>query len=433
MIRLNFIIGVLTLFSAPIFAQNILTPDEAIAETIENNFGIKIARKNIELATNNASRTAVGFGPTVNATAGTTLTLGGSNQKFSNGNENSVNNALAYGGNASISGNYALYDQTRNVTLNQLKEVLNLSDLQLRQTIEFNIVQLISLYYDVARLTSTLNVLNETIAVSSRRVQRVSYQYEYGQGVRLDILNAEVDVQRDSINYFNTLQQLANAKRDLNVIMGLPLDHSFEVDTTVKYDDLALSTLRERLSDDNIELQLLDKNVHINQFDLQIIEAEKKPRLSATGAYNYSRQQNASTAFITSSNNRGLNLGLNLNWNLFDGGIRNLRRQNTEISLQSLQLQRDQLLQELDRDLTNAWENYQNALFILRSEEINLNTSQLNFARTEEQFNLGQSSSIEFRQAQLNLLNAATNYTNAKYDAKVIEVTLLQLAGMLLK
>jgi outer membrane protein TolC len=346
--------------------------------------------------------------------------------------ENTVSNAASYGGNASVTGAFTLFDKTRDVTLDQLQEVLNLSNLQLRQTIEINLVQLIGRYYEVARLATTLKVLSETISVSNRRLERVEYLYEYGQGSRLDILNAEVDVQRDSINFFNTQQFLFNAKRDLNVIMGLDLDHQFEIDTSIKYDDLLLEDLRSDLLNNNIELQLLDKNVDINQLDFQIIEAEKKPRVSATGAYNYSIQKNPAKAFITSSNNRGLNLGLSLNWNLYDGGLRNLRKQNTEISIQSLQLEREQLLLALNRDLDNAWESYQTALFILKSEETNLNTSKLNFARTEEQFNLGQSSSLEFRQAQLNLLNAATNYNNAKYDAKVIEVTLHQLGGTLL-
>ena len=57
--RLNLIIGVLVAFSTLSSGQNILTPDEAITQTIENNFGIKIATKSIEIATNNASKTAV--------------------------------------------------------------------------------------------------------------------------------------------------------------------------------------------------------------------------------------------------------------------------------------------------------------------------------------------------------------------------------------
>ena len=433
-ITCNLLALILTTFAGnPIWSQSILTPDQAIRVTLDNNFGIKIAKKNIDIATNNASKTAVGYNPTLSAAAGASTNIGGSSQKFNSGMEANVSNALSLSGNANITGSYTIYDETRSITLDQLREILNFSNLQLRQAIETNVLQLIAKYYDVARLTSGINVLNQTIFVSNRRLERVRYQYEYGQGVRLDILNAEVDVQRDSINLINTQQQLYNAKRDLNVIMGLPIDNQIDVDTTVNYQVITLEVLREDMLDNNIEINLLDKNVTINQYDLQLIEAEKKPRLSASGAYSYNQSKNPSGAFINSSNSRGLNIGLNMAWNLYDGGLRNLRKQNTEISLQSLQLSRDQLLQELERDLINTWENYQNALYILQAEETNLNTSRLNFDRTEEQFNLGQASSVEFRQAQLNLLSTATNFNNAKFDAKVIEISLMQLAGLLIR
>ena len=49
----------------------------------------------------------------------------------------------------------------------------------------------------------------------------------------------------------------------------------------------------------------------------------------------------------------------------------------------------------------------------------NVNTNQDNFERSENQFQLGQITSVEFRQAQINLQNAQTSYNLAKYDAKL--------------
>ncbi len=54
------------------------------------------------------------------------------------------------------------------------------------------------------------------------------------------------------------------------------------------------------------------------------------------------------------------------------------------------------------------------------------------FNRTQKQYKLGQQTYIEFRLAQINLLNTQTAYNNAKYDAKLIELQLLQLSGQLL-
>jgi outer membrane protein TolC len=45
---------------------------------------------------------------------------------------------------------------------------------------------------------------------------------------------------------------------------------------------------------------------------------------------------------------------------------------------------------------------------------------------------LGQITSIDFRQAQVNLINAELSVSSAKYTAKNAELQLLQLAGTLL-
>ena len=415
-------------------SQTTLTQAEAVQKTLANNFGIQVAKNNIEIAENNASKENNGFLPTINANAGSTANLGGSTQKFGNGNENLVENAFTWSANASITVNYTLYDQTRTYTLEQLKEVLNLSELQLRQTIEVNLLQLVNAYYNIARLTENLALEAKTIELSKSRLQRALYQQEYGQGTRLNILNAEVDIQRDSINYLNTEQQLANAKRSLQVIMTETELEDFEVETEVEYDEnLLLEELITSAQKNNIDVLLANKNIYISNYDLQIIEAQKKPVVGANASYSYSFQDNASEAFITSSNNRGWSAGLNVSWNLFDGGARKIRTQNTLINIQNQQLQKEQLLQELQVTLTNAWESYQNALYILKVEEANVATNQLNLDYTQERFKSGQVSSVEFRQAQLNLLNASTNFNRAKYDAKVIELELVQLAGGLLE
>jgi outer membrane protein len=66
----------------------------------------------------------------------------------------------------------------------------------------------------------------------------------------------------------------------------------------------------------------------------------------------------------------------------------------------------------------------------LQAKNVAANTG--NLERSQERFKLGQVSSIEFRQAQVNLLHAETIKNLAKYDAKRAEYQLLQLAGQLL-
>ena len=121
-----------------------------------------------------------------------------------------------------------------------------------------------------------------------------------------------------------------------------------------------------------------------------------------------------------------------LSWDLFDGGQTSVAIQNAKISKENQQLQKKQIELEVERDIANALGDYENKLYIYRVQEENVLTNQDNFNRSEEQYRLGQISSIEFRQAQINLLDAKTSLNLAKYDAKLAELQLLQLTGQLL-
>ena len=137
-----------------VFSQNRLTQKQAVANTLENNYGIRIAKNDVEVARNNTDRRANGYNPTLNASAGPTASLSSSSQKFNGPLEDvEINNAFSWAANASVRANYTLFDKSRDYNLEQLKEVLDLTDLQLRQTVETNILQVLNSYYEVARLT----------------------------------------------------------------------------------------------------------------------------------------------------------------------------------------------------------------------------------------------------------------------------------------
>ena len=122
-----------------------------------------------------------------------------------------------------------------------------------------------------------------------------------------------------------------------------------------------------------------------------------------------------------------------MRYNLYDGGLRKVQEQNTKLNIEGQNLAKEELIRNIERDITNAWHDYQNALFVIETEKSNLSTSEVNFERTEELYKAGQISSVEFRQAQLNLLSASNNYINAQYDAKQIEIQLNFLTGRIIE
>ena len=424
----------LVLRAIQVDAQNILTKKQALEIALENNYGVKIASNNVEIAKNNSSVYNTGYLPTVTSSAGANYNNSNQDIERQDGTTTTVNGAETKSFNASIGLNYTIFDGLgRKYNYKQLKETYNLTELQARETIENMYLQLFSVYFQIARLSENTNNLNEALKISKQRLERAQYQYEYGQSTKLELLNAEVDVNNDSINFINSKQEYFNVKRDLNIVLGSQQDLSYEVETDVDF--ISLITFEELFNkaiDNNVLLKQFEKNIAISEFNLKLNKSGYLPTAGLTTSYGWNKSINPPTSFLAGSNSTGLNAGINLSWNLFDGGSTKTRVANAKIALENQQILKEQQLEILKNNLNNVYDSYQNALFVLQAQEKNVLTNQNNFERTQERYKLGQITSIEFRQAQINLLNSKTAYSNSKFDAKLLELELLQLSGELL-
>ena len=135
---------------------------------------------------------------------------------------------------------------------------------------------------------------------------------------------------------------------------------------------------------------------------------------------------------VNVNNTRNFGLGASLTWNLFDGGRGVTQVKNAKIALSNQDLAEQQLKLEVRRNIANAKGDYQNRLRVFELQEQNVITATDNYNRSNERYKLGQITSVELRQAQINLLNAKTSRNAAKFAAKVAELQLLQLTGQLL-
>lgn len=421
-----------------------LSKERAIRIMLEENFSIMVVENNVRIAENNADILNSGYLPVLSGNAGTNYDLTTSTTDFNGALDNQGNprepvvieDAETTVYNASLNLDYTLFDGLgRYYNYKALKEQYNLSELQARETIENTAVQLLTVYYDVARISENVGVLQSALEISRRRATRAEYLVEYGQTSKLELLNARVDVNTDSINLLNARQQLANAKRDLNLLLNRDLETAFKVDTTVSFlSELELQKYIDSAAVNNVRLLQNSSDRQISDYNLKRNKGLLLPTIGLSGSYGWNRSENPASAFFpgTTRTSNSFNVGLNLRWNLFDAGGAYTSIRNSRITLENQEILQRQIEQEVLRDIANARGDYENALYIFRLQEQNVLTNRDNFSRSGEQFKLGQITSLEFRQAQINLLTALVTKNAAKYTAKIAEARLLQLVGQLL-
>jgi len=435
MIRLRFIHLLLLIPFCSVFAQeNTLSKEDAIALALKNNFGVIIAKNNLKIADNNKNILNSGYLPSLTGNAGGSFDQNNQEATFQDGSVRAIDGAETTRYNASLNLNFTLFDGLgRWYDYKRLKEEYGLSELETRETIETTMIQLYTVYFEVARLTENIKVLEDTFSNTQKRLQRSEYSFDYGQTNKLDVLNAQVDLVNDSINLMNTRQTSRNTKRDLNLLLNRDLASSFEVDTVIAFvNPISLEEFLDKGIANNVSVLQTEKNIKINDYAYKSSKSVFLPTVGLTGSYGWNEGNFPATNFLASSVSTGLSAGLNLTWNLFDGGNSITQIKNAKIVLDNQETIKEQIEQQVLRDVQNAKENYLNRLQVFSLQEQNVMTNQNNFERSNEQFQLGSITSIEFRQAQINLLNAQTNKNLAKYDAKLAELQLLQLTGQLL-
>jgi outer membrane protein TolC len=434
----KFIFALVLLLSFGARGQEVLPKQGAVDIALENNYDILVSNNELEAAKNSSSVFNSGYLPSVFAQGGANYDENDSQIEFVDGRVQDNIETTTTNLNASVGLDYTIFDGLgRRYNYKRLQEQYNISEIRVRQVIENTLLELLASYYDVARLTENKYNLEQSLAISKSQYLREKYGYQYGQKTQLDVLNTEVNVNIDSINLLNIQRELANAKRDLNVILGRDVNIDFEVDTTVTYAlDLTLENMLASAKERNTLLLQAEKNVTLSDYDLKINQSAWIPSVGVNGAYSWNdldQSTNLDNPFAFAGRTAtGISAGVSVFWNIFDGGSTKTRIQNAKIAIDNSNIQKELVEKDLERNVANAWETYQNSLFILEAERKNVETNKRNFERSEEQFKLGQIINVELRLAQVNFLNAVNSFNQAKYTAKVAELRLLQLAGRLI-
>ena len=161
--------------------EKLLSKEDAVNLALENNFGIMVAKNRIEIAENNKGILNSGYLPTLSNTTTANYNRNDSDIEFpgqfnQDGTPRAdldIYKAEAQRYNSALNANYTLFDGLgRFYNFKRLKEQYQLSELQARETIENTILQLFSVYFEIARLTENENVLQQALEISVKRINK---------------------------------------------------------------------------------------------------------------------------------------------------------------------------------------------------------------------------------------------------------------------
>lgn len=430
------ILSVIAILSAACILQAQQVPTYTLKSCLElglqNNYSLRITRNEEQVSKNNATWGNAGYLPTLDLSAGYKGTLDNTDTKVrATGETLSENGVFDQAVNAGINLNWTIFDGF-NITANyqKLKELERQGETNTRIAVEDLIANIAAEYYNYVQQKIRLKNFRYAVSLSKERMRIVEERYHIGSFSRLDYQQAKVDFNADSAQYMKQQELLHTSRIQLNELMAnenvdQPIvieDSLINVYTRLNFEELWNATLQT-----NASLLKAEQNNTLARLDYKKVSSRDYPYVRMNGGYGYTLNKYDISANSRRSN-LGLNFGVTVGFNLFDGN-RKRERRNARIAIQNARLEREQLEQALRADLSNLWQAYQNNLQMLNLERQNLIAAKENHEIAMERYMLGNLSGIEMREAQKSLLDAEERILSAEYDTKLCEISLLQISG----
>jgi outer membrane protein TolC len=241
-----FYLVVFSVFSSS-YSQEVLTIENAIKIALENNFEIKIASNNYNIAKTNSTIGNAGILPTLTASVAANNRVQNSTLTLQNGVVNALDNALNNSLNYGVSLDWTIFNGFKMFTrLEQLKELEKLGSSQLQQTIISKLSEVSSTYFNLVQQLQQLKALDSTLVISNQRLVLAQNRFAIGKASKLEVLNAQVDLNTDNVVLLKQQEVFQNTKTLLNKILARDLQTQFNVIEKIKVDEnLTLTELSD--------------------------------------------------------------------------------------------------------------------------------------------------------------------------------------------
>tara|TARA_B110000977_G_C11022771_1_gene471984 strand:- start:106 stop:1419 length:1314 start_codon:yes stop_codon:yes gene_type:complete len=409
--------------------------DEAIEIALRQNHSLQISTNNTKANQNLASPGQAGLLPLISARASSDYGNDNTNIVFAGDQAPlKVENAESINLTTSLRVDYTLFAGGSNRTkYKKLKLNANLSSVQNRLDVERTLIAVIASYFNVLRANDNYQALNETLILSSERLEIAQRQRDFSGGSRANVLSAQVDLNKDSVALVEATQALENAKTSFNKTISRDLSSKVNLENILfTHSEIAdYEELKAVMFKQNSQIQSARLNLQNSLLDFKISKASYLPELNLGGSYNFNKSETEGS-FLTLNESRGLGVLLSLNIPIYSGGAKKAAVKNAALTIKNREWELKESQLELEANLMTAYSDYERSLKIVLMEEKNVALNFENFEYTKKDFELGLLSSNEYRLAQINLLLVKNNLNNSRYNMILSEMEVLRLSGKLI-
>jgi outer membrane protein len=411
-------------------SQSLLTPEDAINLALKNSFGILVARNNADIARISNTPGAAGMMPSLTANGAANFSQSNVDLELSSLNKIQSSNGQTTSKSANVALSWVLFDGGKMfITKNKLNELEELGNIHLKDTLQRTVYNVMAAYYNIVSQKQQLASINEAINFNKEQVAILQASFDAGLVAKNSLLQAKIDLNVFLEDAINQQYAIISAKRALNLILVRDPETTYEVIDSIKINYVPnRDELFKQLYSTNIDVLAAQKQVEIARLTMREFSATRLPRINLTAGYNLSLVDNTASNVLY-NHSYGPAVGATLSIPIYQAGTIHRQVSTSKIQLMTAGYYFENVKLMVTTQVQNALTQFEYQQQLLNIERENEVLARENIEIAIQRLRLGQSNSLEVRQAQESYVNSYTRRISFEYNLKIAETRLKQLVA----
>lgn len=328
----------------------------------------------------------------------------------------------------------AVFDQKVFIGLKAAKSTKEFYQLNEQLTEEQIIERVSNAYFEVFTIQQKKETLESSFTSNEKARDVIKSLFDNGLAKKVDLDRTNVNLTNISTVIKQQQNGINQAENALKFYMGMPIETKIQLEATDM--EITPHLLADVVgTDDRTEVQVLNKQKELLQYNKQAVEAAYYPTVNLNANYSYQALgdkfplTHGEKSGVYWSDYSAITLGVNIP--IFNGFATKARVAMAQIELDKLEVDMKDTKLGLDLSYQNAKSQIENSLAALDSQKANVGLAETVAENTKSNYQYGLATLTDLLEAENALVEAKNNYTNAILDYKIAEIQYYKAKGEL--
>ncbi|MBS4029800.1 MAG: TolC family protein [Ignavibacteriales bacterium] len=286
-------------------------------------------------------------------------------------------------------------------------------------------------YWNLFKAMEFKNLIDENVVQVQAHLTDVQNFLKQGMATTNDVLKVQVQLSNIQLLQVDAKNNVQLAMIALNNVMGISLDTELELSTNIKHEPKTFSdvnSLVEKAMQNRPELRAMDFRVKASESAVTLAKSNWYPQVFLMGNYNYARPNQR--IFPTKDEFKNTwDVGIGVSFDVWNWGQTSQQTAQAKAQLEQANDGVGLLKDGITLEVTQNYLNVQQSKERISVAEQGVQQAEENYRVTNEKFKQGLALNSDLLDAEVALLQAKTNLTQAQIDYEISEARLEKAIG----